>query len=166
MRLVNKIVQVFNGPEFIPNIVSNVIAGLILLLVPFAFVFFLGCFSNVPAEETWRNKVWTEKISESVSVYSSTDSPNRVDITGMIEGPLKIEIVEESETELSGVLKCLDHGKTVGWCIVKFMPKNQLRVSATGDNNYGFDLVFVCRSKHETQEVRGTFAKSDNGTAN
>ena len=147
MRLLNRILLVLNGPEFIPNIVSNVIAGLVLLALPLTCAVLSGKFSDKLPEETWRNKVWTERNSEAVKFYGATKSPNRVDITGMDEGPLKIEIVSESESDLTGVLKCLDHGKRVGQCVVKFLPKNEIRVTATGDGNYGFELTFVIVSK-------------------
>jgi hypothetical protein len=137
--------------ELFQGVFANVVAGIILLLLSLALGVLVRKYHPIEMH-SWRGKEWVEKTTQSIVLIGSA-AEETIEIRNMPEGQLLIEITNDFGSEILGSLICVDHGKPVGIAKVSFLPKNEIRVKASGKNGYGFDLFFVCRSN--TQSPRG-----------
>ena len=144
MNFINWLFTFWNTPSFAPDVATSVVAGVIVMAISGCALFLRGWLSagHLKSKETWRGKQWSEKTAKTVTLFSDPDTPERVDIRGVPEGPLKIEIVKDLGREISGILICVDHGLPVGFVQLLFLPRNQIRVICSGDDDYGFDFIF------------------------
>ncbi len=145
---VNEFFNTINANGFVPNVLANVVAGIVLLLLPILSTFLYkrrGRHST--SSETWRGKVWTNKENARITLVGLRETPERIDIFGKTEGQIKVLVTNDSGRELTGTLICVDHGKPVGTAKIEFLPRNQIRVTGEGPENYSINLVFGIRSR-------------------